>query len=109
MVFQTRQGEGVTDQGKTTVEPIIINSDRYRAWAVVMGFLAKGNKITGKFTVITMKFTFVIYNSIFFIKIESKPACFSLSAGAHQAPAVYKEYKSSDLVCRLSQRGYILT
>ena len=29
VVFQTRQGEGVTDQGKTTVETIIINSDRY--------------------------------------------------------------------------------
>ena len=27
--FSTRQGEGVTDKGKTTVETIIINSDRY--------------------------------------------------------------------------------
>ena len=30
VVFQTRQVEGVTDQGKMTVETIIINSDRYR-------------------------------------------------------------------------------
>ena len=76
VVFQTRQGEGVTDQGKTTVETIIINSDRYRAWAVVMGFLAKGNKITGKFTVITTKFTFVFYNSTFCYKNRIKASLF---------------------------------